>query len=110
MREDNVLFKSLYRNVFYGGSYFDGLKVGKPEEFDLDLLLVLPKYAKPEITNSNLPGYVHLQLQELVKFLNQPEASRYPYGFFIYLISYRVEIIIYLMHTTERLQSVDRLT
>lgn len=77
MKEKNTLFKYSYSRVFYGGSYYDGLRVGNPEEFDLDLLMTLPKYAEPELTNSNIPGFVHLQLKAMDKFEKQPEAHRF---------------------------------
>ncbi|XP_063910569.1 cyclic GMP-AMP synthase-like receptor [Zophobas morio] len=74
MEEKDPLFKDMFRGVFYGGSYYDGLRVGKPEEFDLDLLLSLPKYAQPEITTSNMPGFVHVQLKKYDAWIRQPEA------------------------------------
>ncbi|KAF2900412.1 hypothetical protein ILUMI_05774 [Ignelater luminosus] len=77
MKEKSELFKKSFTRVFYGGSYYDGLRVGNPEEFDLDLLLTLPKYAEPDLTNSNIPGFVHLQLKEYDKWAKQPEAHQW---------------------------------
>lgn len=77
MKEKSELFKTSFTRVFYGGSYYDGLRVGNPEEFDLDLLLTLPKYAEPDLTNSNIPGFVHLRLKEFDKWSKQPEAHRW---------------------------------
>ncbi|XP_068911431.1 cyclic GMP-AMP synthase-like receptor [Tenebrio molitor] len=74
MKKKDPLFKDMFTRVFYGGSYYDGLRVGKPEEFDLDLLLSLPKYAAPVLTTSKMPGFVHLQLQKFDDWLKQPEA------------------------------------
>lgn len=74
MKEKDPLFKKMFTRVFYGGSYYDGLRVGKPEEFDLDLLLSLPKYAEPTITVSKVPGFVHLQLKKYDDWMRQPEA------------------------------------
>lgn len=71
MKENDVLFKSLYSTVFYGGSFYDGLRVGHPEEFDLDLLLMLPKSLIFELPISNVQGFVHLQLKDIDNFLKQ---------------------------------------
>ncbi|RZC41711.1 Mab-21 domain containing protein, partial [Asbolus verrucosus] len=74
MKEKDPLFKAMYKRVFYGGSYYDGLRVGKPEEFDLDLLLSLPTFAKPVLTTGDIPGFVHLHLEEYDAWMKQPEA------------------------------------
>ena len=42
MREEDVLFKKIYSRICGAGSYYDGLKVGKPEEFDMDVVIRLP--------------------------------------------------------------------
>lgn len=42
MQQKSVLFKTLYKSKYYGGSYYDNLKVGEPNEYDLDLVLRLP--------------------------------------------------------------------
>lgn len=76
MKEKDSLFKSMFQRVFYGGSYYDGLRVGAPEEFDLDLLLKVPTFAQPDLTTSNLPGFVNLQLKNLDGWLKQPESNK----------------------------------
>lgn len=75
MKTKNVLFKGLYDKVFYGGSYYDGLRVGHPEEFDLDLLLRLPKLVDVALSISNIPGFVHMQLTNFDAFQKQPVAN-----------------------------------
>lgn len=66
MKKKDSLFEKLYEETFYGGSYFDDLKVGEPDEFDLDLMLVLPKSCEfhktktcecIEVIPSNKPGF-----------------------------------------------------
>jgi len=42
MKEEDVLFKRIYSRICGAGSYYDGLKVGKPEEFDMDIVIRLP--------------------------------------------------------------------
>ena len=44
MKRANKDFANLYQTNYYGGSYFDGLKVGSSsQEFDLGILFQLPK-------------------------------------------------------------------
>ncbi|XP_063917364.1 cyclic GMP-AMP synthase-like receptor isoform X3 [Zophobas morio] len=74
MKQQDPLFDAMFRRVFYGGSYYDGLKVGDPGEFDLDLLLDLPRYAQPELVDSIYPGFVQLQVNRLDAWMRQPEA------------------------------------
>lgn len=80
MKTQSVLFKGLYDKLFYGGSYYDGLRVGHPEEFDLDLLLRLPKLVDVNLTISNMPGFVNVQLKNVDGFQKQPVATeKYQY-------------------------------
>lgn len=79
MTEKDPLFAKLYERVFYGGSFYDKIRVGKPEEFDLDILMKLPILTKPELINSDLPGFVRVKLNGLSTFQKQPEAAHYPY-------------------------------
>ncbi|KAF2896784.1 hypothetical protein ILUMI_09402 [Ignelater luminosus] len=73
------LFNSLIRKEFYGGSYYDDLKVSKPNEYDLDLLLHLPPYTCPVISASEMPGYVKIELENIRNFeRKKDESDRYP--------------------------------
>ena len=39
MRETSKTFNALYSKIYYGGSFFDGLKVGSTDqEFDLNII------------------------------------------------------------------------
>lgn len=76
MKEANVLFKKMYTAIYYGGSYYDGLKISDPGEYDCDLLLRLPAYAKPMVQISS-PGFVQVQLTDWEKFSKQPEFKAY---------------------------------
>lgn len=67
----------MYTTIYYGGSFYDGLKVGKPEEYDLDLLISLPKFANPQVIESDLPGYAHVQILDMEKLKKQPEGPKY---------------------------------
>ncbi|XP_049826907.1 cyclic GMP-AMP synthase-like receptor isoform X3 [Schistocerca gregaria] len=42
MKEKNKKFNECYQRIFFAGSYWDGLKVGKPTEFDVDIVIKLP--------------------------------------------------------------------
>lgn len=77
MRQQDELFDLMFTNTFYGGSYYDGLKVGQPDEYDLDLLLSLPKVASPQFLVSDTAGYVYVQLQDIERLWKQPEGSKY---------------------------------
>lgn len=68
MERKSILFKGLYERLFYGGSYYDGVRVGHPEEFDLDVLLRLPKLIDASLIISNAPGHVHVQLNNFDAF------------------------------------------
>lgn len=68
-------FKRLYRTNFFGGSFYDGVKVGYPEEFDLDLIFDIPVSTKSVLSTSNVPGFVHVQLTDVDKYLTLPEAE-----------------------------------
>lgn len=77
MKEKDILFKNMFERLFYGGSYYDGIKVGKPEEFDLDCVLNLPKIVYPVVECSDKPGFVHVRLSEFEKLTNRDEEKRF---------------------------------
>ena len=41
MKEVDLLFKVMFRNIYYTGSFFDGLRIEHPDEFDLNIVLDL---------------------------------------------------------------------
>ncbi|GFG31157.1 hypothetical protein Cfor_08626, partial [Coptotermes formosanus] len=54
MKEQDALFKRVYSRICGAGSYYDGLKVGKPEEFDMDIVIRLPiNYEEVVIENKS---------------------------------------------------------
>ncbi|XP_050513469.1 cyclic GMP-AMP synthase-like receptor isoform X2 [Diabrotica virgifera virgifera] len=75
MKEKNTLFKQLYFTTFFGGSFYDGLRVGAPDEFDLDLLMTLPKMLNIDLNVSNIPGFVHVKITNLLELFNQPHLK-----------------------------------
>ncbi|XP_015839975.2 cyclic GMP-AMP synthase-like receptor isoform X1 [Tribolium castaneum] len=62
MKKKSPAFKNLKPKIFGSGSSFEGLKVGQPGEFDIDVLLTLPEETQPVVKPSNVPGFVQLQL------------------------------------------------
>lgn len=42
MEELDDLFGNLYSKIHHAGSYYDGLRIVKPTEFDLDIMLKMP--------------------------------------------------------------------
>lgn len=75
MRQNNSLFNELFQNKFYGGSFYDNLKVGKPNEYDLDCLLVLPKLLEPVVAVTNQPGFVSIVLKNIDALDKQKEET-----------------------------------
>ena len=39
MKRCDQLFDVLFKDIYYGGSYYDGLKIGKPNEYDLNFVM-----------------------------------------------------------------------
>ncbi|CAG9772613.1 unnamed protein product [Ceutorhynchus assimilis] len=74
MKALDPLFEIIYQKPFFGGSFYDDLKVGKPDEFKIDLVMVFSKIvcqkhktkkcgcvvAKP----SNKPGFFWFKVNE----------------------------------------------
>lgn len=63
MKEVDPLFKSIYSRICGAGSYYDGLKVGKPEEFDMDVVIRFPVYYQEFVVShvaAAAPFFKHL--------------------------------------------------
>jgi cyclic GMP-AMP synthase len=71
------VFASMFRRVFYGGSYYDGLHVGRAYDYDLDLLLVIPKAANPDLQQSEFPGHIRLQVNDASWLWTSPVYSNF---------------------------------
>lgn len=56
---EDPLFKRMFLKTTVGGSVGDGLKVIIPDEYDLNMVLKLPRCFT--VYPSNIPGYVHLK-------------------------------------------------
>lgn len=42
MRRNNPFFNKFFNSILHGGSYYKGTKVGKPNEYDLNMIILLP--------------------------------------------------------------------
>jgi hypothetical protein len=71
------VFKSMFRRIFYGGSYFDGLHVSRNYDYDLDLLLVMPKAASPDLQQSEFPSHIQLQVNDASWLRTSPVYSKF---------------------------------
>lgn len=80
MKQKDPLFKAMYERKFYGGSFYDKLKVGNPDEFDLDLVFTLPRLIVNErcVKSSDQPGFVTVEF-DFGKMLQRPEVERRNY-------------------------------
>ncbi|XP_046734940.1 cyclic GMP-AMP synthase-like [Diprion similis] len=81
--EIDPLFNACYRQTDYVGSYYQGLKVGVPDEYDLNIILKLPiSYEDLTILiASEKPGYIKIGtksdiLPNLQKHDRWPEYKR----------------------------------
>ncbi|GJQ86345.1 hypothetical protein Trydic_g9039 [Trypoxylus dichotomus] len=58
MKSVDELFNETYERVFYGGSYYDGVRIKEPDEFDLCLLLRFPECK----VSWGIPGHVMVKV------------------------------------------------
>lgn len=63
MKKIDKRFDLMYKELFYAGSFYEGLKVGSSDEYDIDLLLKFPSTDDIEIRHGNVPGFVNLYLK-----------------------------------------------
>ncbi|GAB6022009.1 hypothetical protein CHUAL_006161 [Chamberlinius hualienensis] len=76
MKNADPLFKELYKENYYTGSYYEGLKVSDANEFDLNMKLDLPFKAEDvQIVYNNVPpGYAEYKIIKPLEVL----LSRHP--------------------------------
>lgn len=74
MKQEDALFKRVYSRICGAGSYFDGLKVGEPEEFDMDIVIRLPiNYEEVVIENKGSvpPAFTKVKITRALDLLRQ---------------------------------------
>lgn len=55
LKETDDLFKGIYQNILWSGSFYDGLKVDAPNEYDLNIVLQFPfKQNKLEVSVNDI--------------------------------------------------------
>ena len=67
MCQVDPLFSAIYQKLYFTGSFYDGLKVGEPEEFDLNLVLEpkLPKGTFEIVRDSTChPSFMLFQIDD----------------------------------------------
>lgn len=66
MKKANGLFAELYQNIYYTGSFYDGLRIKEADEFDLNIRLKLPFGVKDfEIIHRRVPpGFLKYKLKD----------------------------------------------
>jgi hypothetical protein len=42
LKKQSSLFEKLYKEIKWTGSYYEGLKISKPDEFDLNVVINMP--------------------------------------------------------------------
>ena len=76
MKEATPEFNDLYRETYYGGSFFDGLKIGSTEqEFDLNIVFRW-KSQSGEITDKRKKNFCYIKVTKLVL---SPSVCVYPF-------------------------------
>lgn len=79
MKECDDRFKFMYQNSYFGGSFYDKLKISDPNEYDIDLIFKIPNIMNPSVQclkNHVLPGYVNVRIENYDNILKRPEAER----------------------------------
>ncbi|XP_011299673.1 uncharacterized protein [Fopius arisanus] len=62
MKSKDQLFKDMFQEVKFAGSFYKKTRVGKPTEFDLDLIIKLPVIYEKIRFEEGLPGYARIRL------------------------------------------------
>lgn len=75
MRKNDKLFDKIYVDILHAGSFYDGLKICKPDEYDLDLIMKVPlDYNEFVIkTHPQYPGFVSLRNENCKTLTQHPE-------------------------------------
>ncbi|CAB3255524.1 unnamed protein product [Arctia plantaginis] len=75
MRKCDSLFDSMKPKLEYLGSYFDGLRVGQPTEYDLNVILTLHLDYNKIILESQKNAYVSIRMPEEFRRLSKMPAT-----------------------------------
>ncbi|GAB0099707.1 hypothetical protein DMENIID0001_155940 [Sergentomyia squamirostris] len=77
VKKMSPLLNKMYKGFEFAGSYRDGLKVYKPDEYDLNIKLKLPLDVDDRVTidGNSKPGFVRINIEKLLEVL--PKFSGY---------------------------------
>ncbi|KAK3921360.1 Cyclic GMP-AMP synthase, partial [Frankliniella fusca] len=70
MKNKDALFNKLYVKEHFAGSYPDGLKIGKPEEYDMNLIIKLPVDHSKLKFETDTPSFIMIKGEEV--FCGEP--------------------------------------
>ena len=69
LKKNDELFNALFCQIYYSGSYYDGLKIREPDEFDLNFVLSTSKFGDILTLEEGSPGYFKIRFQKLVDLI-----------------------------------------
>ncbi|GAB0099708.1 hypothetical protein DMENIID0001_155950 [Sergentomyia squamirostris] len=77
VKKTSPLLNKMCKGFEFAGSYRDGLKVNKPDEYDLNIKLKLPLDVDDRVTidGNSKPGFVRINIEKLLEVL--PKFSGY---------------------------------
>ena len=61
MKKNDELFEYLFREIYFSGSYYDGLKIREPDEFDLNIVLRASQFEDFITIEEGSPGYFKIK-------------------------------------------------
>lgn len=69
MKKESSTFSKVFWKIFGVGSVYEHMKVGKADEFDIDILMKLPKGLELTLEEDILTGFVQLYLKNFEHLL-----------------------------------------
>ena len=64
MKKNDELFEYLFREIYFSGSYYDGLKIREPDEFDLNIVLRTSQFEDFITLEEGSPGKFKIKSQK----------------------------------------------
>lgn len=77
MKEKDKKFNECYQRLYFAGSYWDGLKVRKPTEFDVDIIIKLPFIRNLiQVEPCESPAFVKVKVGTRQKNLSKKKSKK----------------------------------
>lgn len=70
MEEVNPLFSKIYQKIIWAGSYYKKTRIGRPEEYDINLVINLPIKERDLKFIADYPGYIKIRSKVSLSSLN----------------------------------------